>query len=417
MQFNTQLLERIAKDSSRAGKQSLIAQMDFDTRMFVTTALDPMVTFGVTVDERAMIVGVNERQPLVEGHVRPSREEWWDELRILLSHLSSRALTGNDAVRAIESHTLSTVSEQDIVWACRILNRDLRAGFGPSTLNKVFPDSIAEFKVQLAEPYDVEKHTLEGSWIYEKKLDGLRMATVASVPYTRNGHVISSVGHILDELGRDFLKDFVLDGELTCASGKVEFDEISGRVRQKDGTDESIVYNVFDLVHIDDWMSRSTPSLAQRKMDMEELFSTPLDHIRPLQWAYLPTARGPEDVLALMDQMVLQGYEGLILKDMSQPYQFKRSRYLLKLKPFKDIDLPIVDLKEGKGKYEGMLGAIYVEMDGVQTKVGTGFDDAQRTALWTPDTIGRIAEVKYQNVTSKRRLRFPVFKGLRPDKE
>ena len=90
--------------------------------------------------------------------------------------------------------------DEHVVWACRILNKDLRSGFSLATLNKAHPGSIEPFACSLAKPYDPEKHEIRGAWCVQPKLDGLRMVVVNGVAYTRNGWTIDTAGHILDEL-------------------------------------------------------------------------------------------------------------------------------------------------------------------------------------------------------------------------
>ena len=52
---------------------------------------------------------------------------------------------------------------------------------------------------------------------------------------------------------------------------------------------------------------------------------------------------------------------------------------LLKLKPYLDAEAIVVAHLPGKGKYQGMLGALRVKTaQGQVFSIGTGFSDAQR---------------------------------------
>jgi ATP-dependent DNA ligase len=116
------------------------------------------------------------------------------------------------------------------------------------------------------------------------------------------------------------------------------------------------------------------------------------------------------------------GYDGLILRDPLAGYSrgLAKNGEIIKVKPSLTLDLLVVGIEEGLGKHAGRLGSVTVEYRGVQTKVGTGFSDADRMAFW-PATgnvgiIGRIVEVEAMGLTDAGALREPRFKDLRHDK-
>jgi len=90
----------------------------------------------------------------------------------------------------------------------------------------------------------------------------------------------------------------------------------------------------------------------------------------------------------------------------------------MKLKAFHDVDLPIDSLLEGTGKHEGKLGSVVVNFNGVDVQVGSGFSDELRTSIWNDQAshIGRMIEVRYQEVTPDGSLRFPTFVCFRNDR-
>ena len=69
------------------------------------------------------------------------------------------------------------------------------------------------------------------------------------------------------------------------------------------------------------------------------------------------------------------------------------------------------------------MGALVVDYKGNELRIGSGFDDATRTAVWVnPDNyIGKIVECKYKETsknkeTGNESLQFPVFVRFRDDK-
>ena len=115
------------------------------------------------------------------------------------------------------------------------------------------------------------------------------------------------------------------------------------------------------------------------------------------------------------------GYEGIMIKDLNAPYECKRSVAWLKLKPFIEVSLTVVETEEGTGKNVGKMGALVCEGidDGktIRVNVGSGFTDEQRDEFWSCRVDGHVVEVRADAVTQNQdgtySLRFPRFKGFR----
>lgn len=407
------VLDRIEAESKKEPKFALLRSLGEDTKRLLQLVCDPMVTFGVTVDEDHMVQGWKNCTS------RMRAEMYSDALHNLCKDLSVRKVTGNLAENSIRNLLIEAPTVGHLKWSCRILNKNLRAGFTSSSLNKIWKGFIEEFKVGLAEPYDPDKHELQGSWIVEPKLDGLRMVVINGVAYTRNGRTLESVGHILKEL-EQYTGDWVFDGEVM---GSTEFNEDSGKIRKKGaGANEELVYNVFDVVSIGEWTARQTKPLHERKLDLVRLVDpVKTGHVRLVEWFDLPSNPSTEELFKTRDKLIGLGFEGAMLKDNTSPYIFKRSDAVIKLKDFISADVEIVDFYEGKGRHKGRLGGVFIKVDDVKptTKVGSGFSDEQRDEIWQNRKLymGRTVEVQYQNETPDGRLRFPTFTRFRPDKD
>lgn len=131
--------------------------------------------------------------------------------------------------------------------------------------------------------------------------------------------------------------------------------------------------------------------------------------VRPLPFIVLKDGWNPDDVKAWGED---QGGEGVMLKDGN----------LLnwrKLKRNRTIDLVIRDQKDGKGKFVGLIGALVCGLaDGTIVANVGGMDDATRVELslnWE-SYVGRVIEVRYQEIGAKGRLRHPRFVQVRDDK-
>ena len=186
------------------------------------------------------------------------------------------------------------------------------------------------------------------------------------------------------------------------------------------GADGSkLVFHPFDVVDRVGWGRRVTMTLDDRKDDLRVLSA----RIRSSAVAPVIGRRvecpSRELLEETRDRYMRQGLEGAMFKPSADPYQFKRSDSVLKIKRFMTHDATVVDVQEGGGKYTGMLGALVVELDGVQFNVGSGYTDAERVSLWGVRNLlrGRCVEVKYQNKTAKGKGRFPTYVCMRPDKD
>lgn len=87
-----------------------------------------------------------------------------------------------------------------------------------------------------------------------------------------------------------------------------------------------------------------------------------------------------------------------------------------KLKPVKTVDVVVVDVKDGKGKYLGLVGALVVAIEGRVVANVSGMDDETRIECSDNDPTGRVCEVRYQYVGDKGKLRHPAFVRWRKDK-
>ena len=102
----------------------------------------------------------------------------------------------------------------------------------------------------------------------------------------------------------------------------------------------------------------------------------------------------------------------------SSLYKGMRSDDLLKVKTYNDAEAKVVAHIPGKGKYAGQLGALLVEMPGVngepakRFKLGTGLSDAQRQ---NPPAVGSQVTYRYRGLNDSGIPRFASFMRLRED--
>jgi DNA ligase 1 len=116
---------------------------------------------------------------------------------------------------------------------------------------------------------------------------------------------------------------------------------------------------------------------------------------------------------ALLKQTVANGGEGLMLHRADALYRGERSDALLKLKLHEDADALVVGQEPGRGKYAGLMGALWVQMpDGLRFRLGSGFSDDDRRE---PPRAGATVTYRFRGLNPSGRPRFATFLRERPD--
>lgn len=240
-------------------------------------------------------------------------------------------------------------------------------------------------------------------WVSEK-YDGVRA-------YWDGEHLVSRQGnqyHAPAWFTADFPKE-PLDGELWLARG--QFDRLSGIVRKQQPLDDEwrlVRYMVFDLPN--------SPGIFDQRFEEMKLFTE-----LPVWLSIVPQWRVSDEaeLLIQLETYVANKAEGLMLHNGGSLYSAKRSDDLLKLKPSFDSEGIVLGYEEGKGKYLGMMGSLWVEADivnekgvGIQQrfKIGSGFTDKERKS---PPEIGSEITFKYSGLTAKGKPRFVRYWRIR----
>lgn len=196
-----------------------------------------------------------------------------------------------------------------------------------------------------------------------------------------------------------------LDGELWI--GREQFDRLSGAVRRIEPVDaewRQVRYLIFEL-------PGAAGDFSSRIQQMQALVA-----LAAVPWLQHVEQTRVVNRVALklrLDTVVRAGGEGLMLHRADAPYVTGRSDTLLKMKPWQDAEAVVVAYSPGKGKYQGMTGALTVEMpDGKRFRVGSGLSDALRNQ---PPPIGTRITYRYQHLTKNGLPRFARYLRIRED--
>ena len=286
----------------------------------------------------------------------------------------------------------------------------------------------------------------------EPKLDGVRVllsvvysddGEIVTTCYSRNGKVFENFTNIENQVihnfanlvrtiknrhGSDFTKGFVLDGEVIGNT----FQELMRQARRKENVQaDDSVFHVFDIIGLDDFRRGFWNAQLSKRIEILEGMRSVIDgmvnvELLPHIMVDLDTAAGRDQLMRYAKDQVNAGFEGIMIKDVTAPYECKRNTFWMKWKPTITVDLTVVGLEEGTGRNEDRLGALVCEgMDDgkfIQVNVGSGYSDEDRDSYWNNQSaiIGRTAEILCDAVTQNQdgsySLRFPRFVRFRDDK-
>lgn len=304
---------------------------------------------------------------------------------------------------------------------------------------------MTDFKPMLAK--DGDPATLTYPVIVQAKLDGIRAAVVNGKLVSRTLKPIPNA-EIRSTLERPEFEG--LDGEILVGSPTADdaYRRTASFVMAPNKTGEPWTFYAFDV-----W-SAGDASFTERYLDLCSAYDPTgargWDRIKLVKCG---TAHDAEELERYETSLIAEGHEGVIVRIPDAPYKFGRSGKkgpLLKVKRFIDFEAEIVGVYEemhnaneaqtnalgrterstkkaglvGKGTLGGFIvRAINGPAEGVEFKVGTGFDAAQRADLWELahrgqkgplDTLnGQIIKVKSFPIGVKDKPRHPVFLGFR----
>jgi bifunctional non-homologous end joining protein LigD len=294
-----------------------------------------------------------------------------------------------------------------------------------------------------------------GDWVYELKFDGIRLIGVkrdekVSLLSRNENELTARFPEIVEAIKALPTGEWVIDGEVVALDeeGRSSFQLL--QAREMEGRKTPVYFYAFDLLQIDGKSLVSLP-LEARKNILERLCADAGDPIR-----YSGAIGG--DAKRLLEAVKRRGLEGIIGKQRNSVYEpGRRSGAWIKLKCVNEQEFVIGGYTppQGSRKYFGAILVGYYENEKLvfAGKVGTGFtvkslsmlykkfqretrDDcpfvdlpSKQNGQWvqdiTPSMMRKmhwvnpvlVCEIKFAEWTRDKKLRAPVFLGLREDKK
>ena len=246
----------------------------------------------------------------------------------------------------------------------------------------------------------------------QPKLDGNRCLIKVdgdkAVMYTRSGDIMPvQLQHILDDVLKTYVKrpQFILDGELY--SDKFSFNKLNGLIKRVTVSEEdikerkNIKYHLYDVMSDEGYEKRN--AFIQR-FASKNILVIPSYAIRATD----------ENIKQYLERFLSEGHEGLMIRQLGIPYEYKRTWQLCKVKVFEDEEFKLVGFEEDKRG--GFVGAFTMQIGNSTFNAGaSGQSEEERAYIWThqDEFIGKMATVCFLGRSEYGVPRFPKFKGLR----
>jgi DNA ligase-1 len=355
----------------------------------------------------------------------------------LLNDLNDRKITGHLAIKTVLKFIKDNPGYEEVIL--NIIDRNLKTRADYKLINKIYPNCIPVFEVELANNYDEKtRKKIDWSkqvWLASRKLDGVRccvkfFTNLSVLAIGRSGKEFFTLNKIKAALcSINLPNNIVFDGEISLRTidGKDDFQGILSEIRKKEHTIENVRFNIFNLIPLREFENAEGPSLyLDRFATLNSLIHKDDPDLSILEQTRVMSDEHLEELKAIAAQ---NNWEGLILRRGDVPYEGKRSDNLLKVKSFKDAEYKVLSAEMGLIRYicpttglekeETMLSAVTIEHKGNPVRVGSGFKLEERQTFFKDPSliIGKMITVKYfeesiDSKTEKLSLRFPTCKAI-----
>ena len=365
---------------------------------------------------------------------------WSDDLHAYVLERSSGLLNGKQVVAPIIEIRVGkakrTVTEQATLQYNSEVKKYLDKGYKRvqdldietltlENAERVLPedntDQSGMLKPQLAKVFDFNNQKMvEKTWLASYKHDGVRCLL-----YWKDGEV-----HTASRGGQDYdvaawyiredpyiisiLKDtdIILDGEIYCHGKPLSW--ISGLCRRDGITPEHelLRFHCYDIVD-------KTAPASVRIAKLGQIRNNCPDDSKLVIVDHFPV-HGRNQIMALHDQAIEDGYEGLVLRDPEAVYKpGGRTNAWLKVKLFTDDEYEIIGLVDGL-RDEDMCFLMKTK-DGYEFKakpIGDR-DLKQWYREHINEIIGKFGTVKHFGMTTTETPvpNLPVFKAIRDERD
>lgn len=267
-----------------------------------------------------------------------------------------------------------------------------------------------------------------GDWLWQIKYDGC--CCIAMVEnhvcrfYSREGNEAFSLDHIGFEL--DAWPNGVYMGEVWAPG--IPFSDISGLFRRQKSSEETAVlqFMLFDYIPLDHFLDGFSPLCFDfRWIELVSRFNFhyrggPVDLARTCVGGSIHQRTMVEYVYRQQEKGLWET-DGYVAKERAGTWCAGAGKggEQIKVKDHMSVDLRVLGLEMGEGKFSGMVGSLTCDYNGEILQVGGGKLTTQERAYYWQNKdklVGKIVEVHGLKGSTNGLIREPRFHRIRDDK-
>ena len=413
--------------SGKNEKRAILAknQNNADLKEFLRVCYEPRINFYIAkIDKKA--TGAKVRTALFDRLF----------LDTILTRLGGRQLTGSAAQTWLNSVRQQFANDWERELLDMLLDRDIKAGISTNSINSVWADLITDvpyMRCSLPKGSKIKDFKWSKGVYSQIKADGM----FANVTHELDGSV-----SIMSRNGSPFpieafkdIEHFVrgrfalgtqLHGELLIAVNRFSGIEIlprqvgNGMLNKllKGGelpADHSVIYECWDMIPADQAVSGGSVKKPYHERFAElsrRCFEKP-GYPNAVKLIETRVVHGMDEAKEHYLAALGRGLEGTVLKDYDAIWEDKTSKYQVKFKMEVTVDLVVVGWKEGKNKFQGLVGSLECESaDGKLSVNVSGFPDELReemTEQFEKGWRGSIVAVTSNSIMPERNGKWSLF--------
>lgn len=311
--------------------------VDHFIRRYLQLALDPYISYGVTVNPKEL-----------PRRAEKTEADFWGTAEYVLGGLQERRWTGLKAKRAVRI-LLEKCSAKVQPWMVKLLNKEVKIGFPTVDLNEIWPDTIRPVLIQKAGDIRkvkrlkaLKRSVRSGNWTVEPALSGHRCLIICDPLEPR---VISASGQVLR---LKFYPEMLAERAMQSFGYPVVLDaEVCWCERPSTKKKDALMW-CFDSLKLEDFLNGQCSETQNRRrsrmVSLIQGFKSSLhkdgvsnpeaDHVGEfLQVVKSHAVKSLKHAWRYAKAFLKRGSEGAVLKDTLSSYDFRLSRSWLKIIP------------------------------------------------------------------------------------
>ena len=400
-------------------------------REFLRLCYEPRVNFYIS------------KVPAPKAEVAEGPWEFNRELmECIVENLAGRKLTGNRAKDWLAFCHYQLENEWERELLTMLIERDVRAGFSESTINKVWADTVTDVPyMRCSLPKDAKLGQFPwASGVFSQiKADGMyanlsRHRDGSVTIESRNGSPfpIDAFDEIVADANDNLMPGWQSHGELLVARKKMsgldylprqEGNGILNKILK--GGDLAlglvIIFEAWDIIPLTAAVTKGKHEVPY-ELRFKQLRET-WNLTRAVKIIETEIVYSWEQAQRHYQYALSRGLEGTIIKHPQMIWKDGTSKEQVKMKLEVEVELRVVGYNEGTGKAAGMLGSLQCESECGKLKVavGSGFSDELRKDIWARKDLKVITAKSNSIMPPENKAHYslflPIFVEERLDKK